>query len=158
MEASGKKLKNFQPSPVDQRRKPSDPKMQRNPDGSQPFEIPEPESEEKERYVNAYWEAIVREVERFLGKDGIDFFRQILIKCGTVKVIQPGPRQISKYEGQLVRNIMRRTSCRHWRECDYLRYWPNIIEDAISLHDRLIEEEKLKVFKPLRKDRYGLRT
>ena len=80
--------------------------------------------------------SLVEEVKRFLGKDGIDFFKECLLKYGTVSPVwmEYGiPHPVHFREGMQVRNFMRSTKyCDNWDSHDFDNNWITVIEKAIG--------------------------
>lgn len=81
-------------------------------------------------------EQIVAEVKGFLGKDGIEFFKECLEKHGEISpVISTGsiPHPVHFREGMQIRNFMRGTGlCNDWSCHDLDDNWAEVVKRAIS--------------------------
>lgn len=86
-------------------------------------------------------EELIKATHKWLGKDGLDFFKGIKEKHGQINAVwmEEGiPHPVHFREGMQVRNFMRSTKlCEGWNAHDFDNNWISLIEKVTSR-----EEEK----------------
>lgn len=80
---------------------------------------------------------LVEETVKWLGKDGIDFFKEMKTQHGRVDpVLTKGgyPHPVHLREGMQVRNFMRSTEyCKEWTDHELDDNWTKLIELCLDL-------------------------
>jgi hypothetical protein len=89
-------------------------------------------------------EDLIIEIRRWLGSEGIEFFRELKDLNGTVNAFwmepdevgnmwQYVPRNIEVQEGaQLRRHLRTLDVCRHWNKEDFETKWVWVLEESIK--------------------------
>lgn len=79
---------------------------------------------------------LVYATRKWLGKDGIELFKDIKNKYGEISACWmdgPIPHPVHFREGMQVRNFLRMTNlCKEWSDHDLDSNWTKVIEKAIS--------------------------
>jgi hypothetical protein len=78
---------------------------------------------------------IIQGLRNWLGKEGIDHFRQIKEKHGRIDACwmdRTTPHLVHFREGMAVRNKMRELTNYSWSDHDYDDLWVEFIEEAIK--------------------------
>lgn len=78
---------------------------------------------------------IIEPLSKWLGKSGLDFFREIKSKYGRVDAIfMEGkfPHMVHFREGMSVRNKLRELTNNSWSTNEYDDNWANIVEKCLE--------------------------
>ena len=80
--------------------------------------------------------SLIEKVRKFLGSDGIDFFKKVYEEHGHINAVwMEGkiPHPVHFQEGMQVRNFMRRQmECKGWGDHDYDNRWVEVVELTIK--------------------------
>ena len=82
---------------------------------------------------------LVKEVKRYLGKEGKELFNYYLERYGTVNPVfqeegQLFPHSVHFREGMQIRNFMRSTMfCKDWDSHDFDNQWADIVLTVLKL-------------------------
>jgi hypothetical protein len=93
---------------------------------------------------------LIPAMRKWLGQNGIDFFRKLKAEHGRVDAIwdEGGiPHIVHFREGMQIRNYLRDVTNRTWSVFEYDNTWVDVIEECIK---EVPEESKCGFFKKLR--------
>jgi hypothetical protein len=83
-------------------------------------------------------QSLIDKVKIYLGKEGKDYFTNLLNKYGSVSPVymtNTHPHSVHFNEGMQVRNFLRGCEeCKDWLDHDFDNNWANIVEQSITIN------------------------
>lgn len=84
---------------------------------------------------HAEYASLIPELKKWLGVNGINFFKSIMQKYGTINAVwmEEGiPHSVHFREGMQIRNKLRELTNGSWSTHEYDNTWTEIIEECIK--------------------------